>query len=170
MKRSILLMLLALPIANSIRAQSVGPATVNSAGGSAVIGSNQFDWSAGEMTMVSTFSTSGIIVTQGVLQPFDGTTKVVNTALLQQLQVFPNPASSTVNLQYASQAGGTLSYRLMDMAGRVITRKTVDIKQGTTTEQLDISALANASYMLEVSVNSTNAAPEIVSYKIQKIK
>ena len=48
-----------------------GPTNTLLASGSAIAGTNEFDWSIGEMTMVSTFETPGLIVTQGVLQPVD---------------------------------------------------------------------------------------------------
>ena len=171
MKKVVLLIPLTLIGATLVRAQSVGPATVNAAGNSKVIGSNQFDWSVGEMSIVSTFSTPGIVITQGVLQPSETDhTGVPVTTLNKQLQVFPNPASSVVNLEYDAQSAGILTYDLMDITGKIITKKVVKVKPGTTTEQISVSDLACATYMLKVSVSSNNAAPEIVSYKIEKLK
>ncbi len=162
--------LLAIGGAISIRAQSISPRTLNAAGGTAVIGGNEFEWSVGEMTLVSTFSGSSVIVTQGVLQPYDATsTQVTEQRLLKNLQVFPNPASTVVNLQYASSDMGSLSYRLLDMTGKEITSAVIDVKQGTATGQFSVAGLACANYMLEVTVN-TAGTTERASYKIQKIK
>lgn len=171
MKKIIFLTPLILLVTISVHAQSIGPSTINATGGSAPIGGNIFDWSVGEMTMVSTLSGSGIIVTQGVLQPYDGPDRVViNSLLQQQLNVFPNPALSVVNLQYTSSIQGTLTYRLIDMVGQLIKTATIDVKQGTTTEQINISALASATYMLEVTVNPVNDAAKSTAYKIQKLQ
>jgi len=171
MKRTILLIPLALAVSVNIRAQSIGPATLNVTGGTTVIGSNEYDWSVGEMTMISTFTATGIIVTQGVLQPAESASGVANVSLLsKQLQVFPNPATSVVNVQYSSQVQGTLTYRLMDVAGKVIAERAMTVSPGTTTEQVNVSELACATYMLEVTVNAGNATPESISYKIQKLK
>ena len=172
MKKSILLIPLVMAATISIRAQSIGPSTLNAAGGSAVIGSNEFDWSVGEMTMVSTFTTPGIIVTQGVLQPYDPPSLGAgNTSLLTtHLQVFPNPATSEVNLEYSSASAGTLNYRLMDIAGKIIFNQTIKVNQGTTLRKIDVSGLACATYMLEVVVNPENTSSQTASYKIQKLK
>src|SRR5579872_3970180 len=143
MKKTIFLIPFIMLATITVHAQSIGPSTINAMGHSGTIGTQEFDWSVGEMTMVSTFIASNIIVTQGVLQPYDGPTRVVNNSLLaQQLQVFPNPATSIVNLQYISSVQGTLSYRLLDLSGKVIKSNTINIAQGTTTEQINVSALA----------------------------
>ena len=170
MKRAILLIPLALVAVTNVWGQSIGPSTLNAAGGTAVIGTNEFDWSVGEMTMVSTFSSSSIIVTQGVLQPAESTVGVPNiTSLTKQLKVFPNPASSVVNIEYTSAANGTLAYRLLDMNGKVVSKQKVNTTNGTTTTQINLQEVACASYMLEVTVNPDTKA-ESISYKIQKIK
>jgi hypothetical protein len=169
--KKIILILMAFAGSLNIRAQSVGPKTLNAAGGTGTAGSVEIDWSVGEMTLVSTFSGSSVVVTQGVLQPTDAwPVDVGKTALLKELEVFPNPASSFVNIRYAAQATGTLTYRLMDIIGKELTGKTVDIKQGVTTEQVNISTLACATYILEVGVMQADGKNETTSYKIQKTK
>ena len=171
MKRAILLIPLTIAAAMSAHAQSVGPATINATGGTRIIGSNEFDWSIGEMTLVSTFSNPSIIVTQGVLQPEGLTNSGVanNAAISNQLKVFPNPASSVVFFQYTSQRPGTLCYRLMDMTGKASITRTINIVQGNNEAQIDLTHLACATYLLEVTVNSGSGAGESISYKIQKI-
>jgi hypothetical protein len=150
--------------------QSIGPATVNATGGSGAISGNTYDWSIGEMSMVATFYSSAVTITQGVLQNNPSTEGVPSTSLAGHLQVFPNPASTVVNLQYTSVSRGLLSYRLMDMAGRIIASRSTEVSQGVVTEQVNISTLAVASYMLEVLFKSDNEVAKISSYKIEKLK
>ena len=171
MKNVILLIPLLLAVAINIHAQSIGPSTLNAAGKTAVISGDEFEWSVGQMALVSTFTNPSIIVTQGVLQPDDNLPSGVPnyTPLAKQLQVFPNPATSVVNIKYSSQGQGTLSYRLLDMGGKLINTQTINVTQATTTEQVNISELACATYMLEVTVNSGTDAGSI-SYEIQKLK
>lgn len=171
MKGAILLIPLILTGSVLVRAQNIGPSTVNSAGNTALIGGNQFDWSVGEMSLVSTFTTPGIIVTQGVLQPSETDHTGVPVAVLSKdLRVFPNPASSVVNLQYNTQSAGRLTYSMMDITGKTITKKTVSVNPGITTEQINISELACATYMLKVSLEGNNMAKDNISYKIEKLK
>ena len=171
MKSIILLIPLSVVAIVPLRAQSAAPSTLNSTGNTKIIGTNEFDWSVGEMTMVSTFSAPGIIITQGVLQSDLQPGAVPKTdALTRQLQVFPNPATTVVNIKYLSPGQGSLSYKLMDLNGKIINRQKLDVAQGTTLEQLSVADLACATYMLEVTVNSATSAPESIVYKIQKTK
>jgi hypothetical protein len=168
MTRTILLIPFALAIIANVNAQSIGPATLNATGGSKIIGTNEFDWSVGEMTMISTFTTSNVIVTQGILQPSDAMTGVPHTSILaDHLQVFPNPVSSVITIHYSSPAAGTLEYRLLDMTGKVMANQTVEINQGINDQQIDMSSLACAAYILEVTTYTQGT--ESISYKIQKI-
>jgi len=165
-------MLVAMAVIPNVRGQSITPSILNATGGSASIGTNHIDWSIGEMTMVSTFTTSSVIVTQGILQPTDSsiaTTGIAKSNVAGNLLVFPNPASTVLNLQYTSPAQGSLSYRLIDMAGKTIINHNVAIKQGVNIEQINITNLAAASYMLEVSAQ-TNETEETTSFKIEKLK
>ena len=164
---SVLVWLWGLPNA---RGQSIKPSTFNAAGGSGTIGSNKFDWSIGEMTMVSTFTGSSVIITQGLLQNNKLGTGVPALSAGERIQVFPNPANTLVNLQYTTAIQGALSYRLMDMTGRTIINYNAQVPQGVTLEQLNISELAAATYLLEVSFKANGATEEMTSFKIEKLK
>ena len=176
MKRTFILMgafvlLIGLP---NTRGQSIGPSILNSTGGTRTVGTSEYDWSVGEVAIVSTFygpKDKNIIVTQGVLQnELSAPEKEANTTLAQHLLVFPNPASSLINLQYSSTSAGILSYRLMDMSGKVIMNSSREINQGMTAEQLNIGQLAVASYLLEVTFKDNSSNTEAKSsYKIEKL-
>lgn len=152
-----------------VRGQSIGPSTINANGGSGTIGSSRFEWSVGELAWVSP-TTGSAIVTQGVLQPSITLVSVGSAMLATQMQVYPNPSASIVNIKLAAPTDGTLSYRLMDVAGRVVLKKAADIKQGTSIHQLDISQLAVASYMLQLSFITDGKTEEIATYQLQKLQ
>ena len=155
----------------SLSAQSTGPATLNAAGGATTIGATALEWSIGEMTMVSTFATSGIVVTQGVLQPADVTLGVpVNKGLPGAIRVFPNPASDLVNIQCSSLSGTSLSWKLLDITGREISSRKMVVTNGQGASTVDLSAVAAALYILEVTIVSEDGTAETIPYKIQKIK
>jgi hypothetical protein len=161
----ILAMLAASP---NVRGQSIGPSVLNANGGSGTAGGNTFEWSIGE-TMVSTYTSSSIVVTQGVLQPTSGTTEIADNTLAPRLDVFPNPSSALVNLQFNAPAQGTLTYRLSDLLGRVIQEKAIEVNSGTTSKQLNIKDLACATYMLQVMYKTKGNNEESATYKIQKL-
>ena len=174
MKRTFILMSAFVLLAGvtKSRAQTASTqSTFNATGGSVQFtNGTEYDWSIGEVALVSTFYGSKIIVTQGLLQNELSTPqKVNNTELSNHLQIFPNPANSLVNLQYTSLSAGTLGYRLMDMTGKVVISRSSEIKQGIVTEQLNVSNLANATYMLEVTFKDSNNEVAATSYKIEKL-
>ncbi len=152
------------------RGQSIGPSTINAAGGGGTIGTRIFDYSIGEMALVSTYTSSSVIITQGVLQNRSATSGVNDPGLSGQMTVFPNPASTIVNLEYNSSKTGTMHYRLMDILGKVIVSRQATVAPGTTKEQIDIANLAAATYMLEVTFKASNGAEQRTSYKIDKLK
>lgn len=171
MKTAIYITALLLLAGANLKAQSVGPTTLNATGGTAVIGTSEFEWSIGEMTLVNTFTGTGIVVTQGILQPILSTEGVAETRVApKDLQVFPNPATDVVNVQYTSANSRALSCRLFDMTGKEISSKNIVSANGQAIGQVDVRSLAAGTYMLEVSILHDNAAPETVSYKIQKLK
>lgn len=150
-----------------------GQSTLNATGSSQIVGFTQFDWSIGEVALVSTFygpKENNIVVTQGLLQNEQMTPEsVAGISLAKNLVVFPNPASSIVNIKYTSAVAGTLSYRLMDMTGRIIINYNGTVNQSTINEQFNISELAVATYMLEVTFKDNNNATATTSYKIDKL-
>jgi len=151
----------------TVRGQSIWPSTLNATGGSATLGGNTYEYSVGEMTLVSTFVTSTVVVTQGILQPEGGVTAVTDHTFGEHLQVFPNPSSSYVNVQYVAAASGELTMRLLDITGKLISEDRMTVKQGINTRQIDVSNLAAATYMLQVT---TDQPGEQASYKIQKLQ
>ena len=64
---------------NNVKAQSITPSVINASGYSGTISGQVFDWSIGEMTLVSTYTGSTLIVTQGLLQPYMLSSKIENS-------------------------------------------------------------------------------------------
>lgn len=158
--------------AMAVLPQAKAQSTLNAMGGSAIIAGKSHEWSVGEISLVNTFTTSTIIVTQGVLQPYGrGTNDVPATSTLaSDLKVFPNPSSSVITVQYNAPRDGSITLRLMDLTGKVISEQKVDIKAGMNTPQVDVSTLAAATYMLQVALYNNSTLAEATSFKIQKLQ
>ena len=172
MKRKILLsgMAVALLGVAQVRGQSIWPSTLNASGGSAIIGGIEYDYSIGEIALVSTFTTPSIIVTQGLLQSDlgDPVNSVPEVKVVSQLQVFPNPTTSIVNIQFNALMEGSLSLRLMDITGKQVLLQKAEVKQGANLQKLDMGGLASSIYMLEVMVTTADGKTQTTPYKIQK--
>jgi len=170
MKKRALLLLGAIAGTLAASAQSIGPSTLNSAGGSAVIGGNTYEWSLGEMTVVSTYSDANLVVTQGLLQPFNLSNGIHEHQLSAgALQVFPNPAEDVLFLQPAFKQGDKLSFALLDMTGKTILREEKTLITGKELQTIRLTALAAGNYMLQVAV-ITNGENYNTGYKIQKLR
>lgn len=172
MKRiyKLIVALIVITTCNQAFAQSISPFILNGAGGSKQIGSIIYDYSIGEMTLVSTFYGSNVTLTQGLLQNnVSVAVGVVNIELAQNLQVYPNPASSLVNIRFNSPKSGNLTYKLLDMTGKTLLSKGVEVNNGIMNQEINIDPFAVATYMLEITFNS-GGTNETNTYKIDKIK
>jgi len=167
--RAILFLFLAIAGVNKSNAQSIGPSVINTNGGSGTISGSSFDWSVGEI-MTTTGTGSSVIVTQGLLQPAPYPTIGVTDKQPQvKLDVFPVPASTLVNIRLNAPSTGALSYKLLDMTGKVLLENSTEVKQGNNLRQLDIQRLACASYMLQVVYKGDGTDENTSVYTIQKL-
>lgn len=141
--------------------------TINASGGGSTIGGNSFDYSIGEMTIVSTSSTSSLVVTQGLLQPTAQAPDATHDIIIAQndLTIYPNPTTAIVNIKPDFKKPGTLKVTLLDANGRVIEYNEWKLESGREENQLDINHLAQGNYFLQINFNNQKN-----TYKIQKIK
>lgn len=153
------------------RAQMVKPFVVNSAGGSATVGGNVYDWSFAEMVMISTSVGTNMIVTAGLMQPIDpnvGTEELVQMA--ESVRVFPNPTSGAVNIETAFNQSGILKYQLLDISGRLLDKGEKDLDQGASLTDMDLSQKPAGDYLLRISFSSGSGKGIFQkTFKIQKL-
>jgi hypothetical protein len=145
--------------------------TSNVTGGNAKINNSTYSYSVGEMTMVSTLSSSNLIVTQGLLQPFQNAPTSTDDLIISkdQLNVYPNPTKGIVNIAPKFTTGGTLQLDLLDMSGKRIQRKQIKLMNGTEKQEIDMSSFSNGNYMLNVNFDGEKGLQKN-NYKIQKLK
>ena len=150
--------------------------TINAASNSAIIDGNIFDYSIGEMTLVSTERNANIIVTQGYLQPnaasssspTDDSAPPSSLAnLANKVSVYPNPTENILYIEMEETSKGSVSLQLLDATGKIVLRKTENFVEGNNKYSLDLSAIAAGNYYLLLR-NSNAVANKELSYKIQK--
>lgn len=156
-------------IAGSSLAQGIAPSALNSTGATVSHSSGIYDWSIGEMALVSTFTGSSLIVTQGVLQIESAAVAIHENqhSLINAVQIFPNPAQDAIYISSAFTEAGKLTYTLVDIAGRTILKGETDSAPGNEKKKLDVSMLVPGSYLLQVSVKQGEETL-VQSYQIQK--
>lgn len=150
-------------------AQGISPSTLNAAGGSTEIAGDAYEYSIGEMVLVSTFSGPDLIVTQGLLQPFGNGEVGIEALTLsdRELSAYPNPSSDIVYIQPNLSGGGRLTIVLTDITGRQVSTKTAHLKHGNEKQNISLNSFASGSYMLRVTFTAGKKS-YVRNFKIQK--
>jgi hypothetical protein len=147
---------------------------INVSSSSAIINGAVFDYSIGEMTLVSTERNANLIVTQGLLQPnysrIATQAQPVNTQIASsdKIKVYPNPTENILNVESFENAEAEISYQLFDATGKVILNRLIMSQAGSNKLTLDLKNYAAGSYYLMIRKPNENGILENFSYKIQK--
>lgn len=64
--------------------------------------------------------------------------------------LFPNPASSTINVLIAAPGKDKVTVMITDMAGRTVAQQVANVETGSNTIPVDISRLTNGTYMVKL--------------------
>ena len=67
------------------------------------------------------------------------------------LRVYPNPAATVVNVQLENAEAGNYMLRLLDLQGRVLAQREVQVNGGSSTERIDLSALPQGQYAIQLT-------------------
>ena len=73
-----------------------------------------------------------------------------NFRFSQFFKLYPNPASSTINVQYIDDKTGKLKITVYDVSSRVVMDQEFSKDQSLMTKELNISNLKNGMYYLEI--------------------
>ncbi len=141
----------------SLSAQKIAPSVIASAGHVMKAGSLSLEWTLGEV-VTETRTTNSLIVTQGFHQANLGTTLVQNHEL-SNLNVFPNPTSSILNVENPQLQ--ELQFTITDMEGKLIMQNQLS----TSVLEINLDQLTQGNYIL-VFKNKNQQK----SFNIQKIK
>ena len=148
---------------------SFGQQTFNSAGSAGLSGNFGLDWSVGELTLVHTAKTNGLIFTQGVLQ---GKILVIETSSSSisdgELKILPNPTPGILYLQAGFLQKGKLAMLLYNAAGQKILNRE-DVLTGFTTKNINMSAYAAGTYLLQITFRTDTGNERKRTYKIVKL-
>jgi hypothetical protein len=148
--------------------------TLNVSGHSAKIDGMTFDYSIGEMTLVSTERASNLIVTQGALQPGAGSTSSPSSdatlsTVDNPIKVYPNPTSHLVFVEMYETSIQECTYNLYDATGKIVMSQKGQTQAGLNKLELNLQGLASGSYYLMLQKNDVNGQTQNYSYKIQKV-
>ena len=133
---------------SSINAQSITPQVVTSSGGYALNGGYSVSWTLGE-PVIATAQNGSNTLTQGFQQPAYNVL-AITTETLQgfDVNVFPNPTSDYITIDWTTNKENTLYITLFDLAGKMISEKSYSAADEKVS--INLSQLASAQYILEV--------------------
>ncbi len=143
------------------------PVTTSSQG---TAGNFIISYTIGEMPLVQSWKSNGLLITQGIIQPL---TFVADTAYecfnQTEVKVYPNPNPGIFSLQLSLYKKGVIKTILLDASGKLIQTDQFDYSTFTT-RQFDINRMAKGTYFLQLffTETGTNKAQKC-AYTIQKI-
>ena len=157
-------------------AQGIAPSVLNAAGGSFIQGYYQFEWSVGELALIGemTSSNNSLVITNGFIQPFiqyPARANNNNVFGTDEIKVFPNPASSYVEINFFTKQMGRITLSFYDGSGRKILSVTDSYYGVGLIKRIPVSQLPNEVYMLHVDLDPyPGYSSKKGIYKIIKIK
>lgn len=89
---------------------------------------------------------------------FDNRSKLSNIVLIKSDKpdvitidaLFPNPATTVVNLMLSSPVRDKVQMMVTDMSGRIVMQRQMNVETGTNNLPINVSALAGGTYMIRL--------------------
>jgi hypothetical protein len=154
-------------------AQSITPQTINISGGYVNTGYYQLEWSVGEAAIIETFTTTGAMITNGVLQPLTDKPFGQNTATTwssDEIKIFPTPTKGNFEVDIISKQQGILKMQLVDGLGQVIKSLEYNYYGFGKIERFDITRLSSSNYYIKITLSPfPGFAKKSGAYKILKV-
>lgn len=171
MKHCLLLMVI-FCLNGSLRAQKNIPQTqtASTTAAQGTAGNFIISYTIGEMPLIQSWQSSGLMITQGVLQPVSFIADTVYECYGQtEVKLYPNPSAGVFSLRLNMLKKGKVKTVLFDAAGKLLQTNEFDYNTFSIT-QYNIQHLANAVYYLQLYFTETGSTqPKKCVYSIQKI-
>ena len=156
--------------------QIVAPSVMNTGGGTAQSGYYQFEWSIGELALVGdmTSSNNSLVITNGFIQSLIQYPSRNNSNYAfgnDEIKIFPNPASSYVEINFFTKQRGRITISFYDGAGKKIYTSSDPYYGVGLIKRIPLDKLPNEVYMLHIDLDPyAGYAAKNGAFKIIKIK
>jgi len=146
-----------------------GPQTPCTASSQGIAGKFVISYTIGEMPLVQSWQTNGLLITQGIMQPLNFIADTVYECFSHtEVKVYPNPNPGIFSLQLSIFKPGKAKIILFDASGRQIQQEDFDYTSFTT-RQYNIMKLAAGIYYLQLFFTEAgNSKAKKCIYTIQK--
>lgn len=164
--------LICLGAAIFLQAQNNNPATQTACTAAAQGTAGKFiiSYTIGEMPLIQSWQSNGLLITQGLLQPYCFVADTLYECYGQtEIKVLPNPSPGVFSLRLSLLKKGNVKTLLFDASGKIL--QTNEFAYNTfSTTQYNIQNLANGVYYLQLYFTETGSTkPKKCVYTIQKI-
>lgn len=82
-----------------------------------------------------------------------------------KLGIYPNPASTKVNISYGAEAGGKSNVIITDVLGKTVRNLNFGIQKGLNVHGIDVSGLAQGIYFLKITRDGKSVSRKILIQK-----
>ncbi len=139
--------------------------TVNAAGNSTnILSYNLTDKEADELGSLIVYYRLRMVDADGASR-YSNVVVLTLSAYTGNVTVAPNPATNQAKISIVAPADGTVQYQLMDNAGRILIRQSMQVRKGSgNTAMLNLTGLSNGVYYLNVIGAGLNQ-----NIKVQKL-
>jgi hypothetical protein len=132
-------------------------AVINASGGFFQQGYYQFEWSVGEMSLVNQMNdaTNKLTVTNGFIQPhilYPARNNDQQPFDANEIRIFPNPATSYVEINLSTKQKGRLSIYFYDVLGKKVYVKELTGNGVDLIERIPVTGLPQGVYILHIEL------------------
>ena len=152
-----------------ISAQTINLYTFNNGGGF----NNTNEWSIGESESIAYFTSTGYILTTGVLQPLTSLSTGINEygplVFGHQITIGPNPTSNLLRIKTIFNEPGNLSFQILDSKSALVINQDAGLIFSTYNKELMLNDLPSGVFYVRVYFKPMSGKIKIGVYKIIKI-
>lgn len=128
-----------------LQSQEIVLQSISSAGKDHRSNDVSLGWNLGE-SCINTWTQTNTILSEGFYQDFDLLLPVEKPFNLFKVEVFPNPLTKNVQIQFPANMDGPIHYRILDINGR----KHLEDQLSSSECRIDCSSLKEGSYLLSL--------------------
>lgn len=122
--------------------------------------------SIGQMGLMRTSENGGNNVISGFLIPqsfAQGSEQILQQPSIEW-QLYPNPFSTYINIDFSEAVSGDMHLLLFDVAGQLVMQKTLEAKQQ---QRVPMEHLARGEYIIQVSVMNRTFSAQLLNHPIK---
>jgi Secretion system C-terminal sorting domain/SprB repeat len=109
------------------------------------------------VTTTSIIATTSIVINSGIIEKISESAEIDNS-----INVFPNPTIGPVSVSFSAMKEQAATILVLDLSGKILRRVEVNLNKGDNVVQLDLTDIANGTYLIQViDLQKRTSAPVI---------